>query len=160
MEEKKLKDVPIGEVLKEYGYITDENIQEALKFQKTEAGHGKRLGTLLEELGFVTEMQVLESLGEKKLELPLINLDEYNINLEASEKIPKQLAVKYNVLPLSQNNNKLQIAVSDPLNFYAQEDIHQIVGVPLEIMIAESSAIRKMIDHNYARDKCKNSSTS
>ncbi len=154
MEEKKLKDVPIGEVLKEYGYITDENIQEALKFQKTEAGHGKRLGTLLQELGFVTEMQVLESLG-KKLELPLINLDEYNINLEASEKIPKQLAVKYNVLPLSQNNNKLQIAVSDPLNFYAQEDIHQIVGVPLEIMIAESSAIRKMIDHNYAEISAK-----
>ncbi len=149
-----MKDVPIGEVLKEYGYITEENIQEALEYQKTEAGNGKRLGTLLQELGFVTEMQVLESLG-KKLELPLINIEEYNINLEASEKIPKQLAVKYNVLPLSQNNNKFQLAVSDPLNFYAQEDIHQIVGAPLEIMIAESSAIRRMIDYNYAEISAK-----
>ena len=144
-----MKNVPIGEVLKEYGYITDDHIKQALDYQKTEAGQGKRLGALLQELGFVTERQVLESLG-RKLELPMINFDEYVIDLEASEKIPKALAVKYNILPLSQIDNRFQIAMSDPLNFYAQEDIRQIVGLPLEIFLAESAAIKKLIDQNYA----------
>lgn len=144
-----MKNVPIGEVLKEYGYITDDHIKQALDFQKTEAGHGKRLGALLQELGFVTERQVLESLG-RKLELPMIDFDEYVIDLDASEKIPKQLAVKYNILPLSQNNNRFQIAMSDPLNFYAQEDIRQIVSLPLDIYLAESVDIKKRIDKNYA----------
>ena len=144
-----MKNVPIGEVLKEYGYITDDHIKQALDYQKTEAGQGKRLGALLQELGFVTELQVLESLG-RKLELPMINFDDYIIDLEASEKLPKQLAVKYNVLPLSQNDNRFQIAMSDPLNFYAQEDIRQIVGMPLEIYLAESATIKRLIDQNYA----------
>jgi len=144
-----LKNVPIGEVLKEYGYITDEHIQQALAFQKTEAGQGKRLGALLQELGFVTEYQVLECLG-RKLELPMINFDEYVIDLEASEKVPKQLALKYSILPLSQVDNRFQIAMSDPLNFYAQEDIRQIVGLPLEIYLAESVHIKRLIDQNYA----------
>ena len=144
-----MKNVPIGEVLKEYGYITDEHIQQALAFQKTEAGQGKRLGALLQELGFVTEYQVLECLG-RKLELPMINFDEYVIDLEASEKVPKQLALKYSILPLSQVDNRFQIAMSDPLNFYAQEDIRQIVGLPLEIYLAESVHIKRLIDQNYA----------
>ncbi|MBR3536778.1 MAG: type II secretion system protein GspE, partial [Oscillospiraceae bacterium] len=60
-----MKNIPIGEVLKEYGYITDDHIKQALDYQKTDAGKGKRLGALLQELGFVTERQVLESLGRK-----------------------------------------------------------------------------------------------
>ena len=109
-----MKNIPIGEVLKEYGYVTDENIQEALEYQKTEAGQGKRLGALLLELGFVTERQVLESLG-KKLELLLTSLDDVDISLDAVELIPKALAVKYNVLPVEvQENNRLTLAMSDP----------------------------------------------
>ena len=133
-----MKNIPIGEVLKEYGYITDDHIKQALDYQKTDAGKGKRLGALLQELGFVTERQVLESLG-RKLELPMINFDDYVTDFEAAEKIPKPLAVKYNVLPLSQRDNKFQLAMSDPLNFYAQEDIRQIVNMPLEIYLAETA---------------------
>lgn len=144
-----MKNIPIGEVLKEYGYITEEQIQEALRYQKTDAGHGKRLGALLQELGFVSELQVLECLG-KKLDLSLIKIEDYDIDLTAAEKIPKPLAVKYNVYPLSQNNNRLQLAMSDPLDFYAQEDIRQIVDMPLEIMLSDRASISKIIDHNYA----------
>ncbi|MDO5559489.1 MAG: ATPase, T2SS/T4P/T4SS family [Oscillospiraceae bacterium] len=144
-----MKNIPIGEVLKEYGYITEDQIQEALKYQKTDAGHGKRLGALLQELGFVSELQVLECLG-KKLDLQLIRIEDYDIDLTAAEKIPKPLAVKYNVYPLSQFNNRLQLAMSDPLDFYAQEDIRQIVDMPLEIMLADKASISRIIDHNYA----------
>ena len=144
-----MKNIPIGEVLKEYGYITDDHIKQALDYQKTDAGKGKRLGALLQELGFVTERQVLESLG-RKLELPMINFDDYVTDFEAAEKIPKPLAVKYNVLPLSQRDNKFQLAMSDPLNFYAQEDIRQIVNMPLEIYLAETATIKRLIDQTYA----------
>lgn len=144
-----MKNIPIGEVLKEYGYITDDHIKQALDYQKTDAGKGKRLGALLQELGFVTERQVLESLG-RKLELPMINFDDYATDFEAAEKIPKPLAVKYNVLPLSQRDNKFQLAMSDPLNFYAQEDIRQIVNMPLEIYLAETATIKRLIDQTYA----------
>ena len=144
-----MKNIPIGEVLKEYGYITDDHIKQALDYQKTDAGKGKRLGALLQELGFVTERQVLESLG-RKLELPMINFDDYATDFEAAEKIPKPLAVKYNVLPLSQRDNKFQLAMSDPLNFSAQEDIRQIVNMPLEIYLAETATIKRLIDQTYA----------
>jgi len=58
-----LQNLPIGEVLKEYGYITQEQIDQALQFQKTQSGKKVRFGTLLQEMGFVTETQVLEALG-------------------------------------------------------------------------------------------------
>lgn len=144
-----MKNIPIGEVLKEYGYITDENIQEALKYQKTEQGQGKRLGVLLLELGFVTERQVLEALG-KKLEYPLVDLNDYVIDTDVVGKVPKHLAIKYNVMLLSEKNNRVQIVMSDPLNFYAQEDIKQIVNAPLEIMLSEAENITRAIDYYYA----------
>lgn len=59
-----MQNLPIGEVLKEYGYITQEQIDQALQFQKTQSGKKVRFGTLLQEMGFVTETQVLEALGK------------------------------------------------------------------------------------------------
>ena len=58
-----IKNIPIGEVLKEYGYITEEQLQEALKAQKEQKG--KRLGDLLIEMGFITERQKLQALAER-----------------------------------------------------------------------------------------------
>ena len=76
-----MKNLPIGEVLKEYGYITQEQIDQALQFQKTQTGKKVRFGTLLKEMGFVTETQVLEALG-KKLDLQMVNLEEYEVNVD------------------------------------------------------------------------------
>ena len=92
-----MKNVPIGEVLKEYGYITEDHIKEALDYQKTENGKGKRLGDLLLELGFVTEHQVLEAL-DKKFDYPLIDFDDIDVDTECVAKIPKQLAQSYSVI--------------------------------------------------------------
>lgn len=149
-----MKNIPIGEVLKEYGYITEENIHEALQYQKTEQGAGKRLGVLLLELGFVSERQVLEALG-KKLEYPLVDLDDYDIDADTVGKIPKQLASKYNAMLLSEKNNRFQIVMSDPLDFYAQEDIKQIVNAPLDIMLAETANVKKAIEYYYAEVSAK-----
>ncbi|MBE6854204.1 MAG: type II secretion system protein GspE [Ruminococcus sp.] len=144
-----MKNIPIGEVLKEYGYVTDAHIHEALAYQKTEDGHGKRLGTLLQELGFVSERQVLECLG-KKLELPLYSLGEQDVSVAAVALVPKQIAVKYRVLPIRIEENSLVLAMCDPLDFYAQEDIRQIVDRPLSIVLMETTEVQRGIDYYYS----------
>lgn len=144
-----MKNVPIGEVLKEYGYITEENIKEALDYQKTEAGKGKRLGDLLKELGFVSERQVLEALG-KKLEIELADMTSIKVDTDVTAKIPKQLAVKYNALATEISDGRMTVVMSDPLNFYAQEDLKQIAGMPLKIILAEHDVIDAAIEHNYS----------
>lgn len=144
-----MKNIPIGEVLKEYGYITDDQVAEALAFQKTEQGKGIRLGDALQKLGFVTERQVLEALG-KKLGLPLVNLDDTDIDDKVVAKIPKPILEKYSALPLSEKNGRMIVAMCDPMDFYAQEDIKQIAGMPIEIVLCERAPINQAIDHRYA----------
>lgn len=144
-----MKNVPIGEVLKEYGYITDKNIAEALAFQKTEAGKGVRLGDALLRLGFVTQKQVLEALG-KKLSLPLVRLEDVEIDDACVSKVPKPILEKYSALPVAEKNGRLTVLMSDPLDFYAQEDIKQIAGMPIDIELCERGEIMSAIDHHYA----------
>lgn len=144
-----MQNLPIGEVLKEYGYITDEQIELALQYKKTQTGKKIRFGALLQEMGFVTESQVLQALG-RKLDLQLVNLEEYEVSVDAVAKVPKNIAEKYCVVAVSENDGRMQLVVSDPLNFYAQEDIRQIVDMPLEILLCEESRIRKAIEYYYA----------
>ena len=101
-----MQNLPIGEVLKEYGYITQDQIDQALQYQKSQTGKKMRFGTLLQEMGFVTETQVLEALG-KKLDLQMVNLEEYEVNVDTVAKVPKQLAEKYHVIAVSEIDNRV-----------------------------------------------------
>ena len=114
-----MKNIPLGEVLKEYGFITEEQLAEALSIQKKETG--KRLGAVLIEKGFVTEGQVLGALGQK-LKCDVIDLKAYKVDSEQVAKLPKQISSKYNALVVGANNGRLILVMSDPLDFYARED--------------------------------------
>lgn len=142
-----MKNIPIGELLKQTGYITEEQLQQALAAQKKDSS--KRLGTVLMDLGYVTEYQMLDALSQK-LQYQLIELGTYRVDLGAVEKIPKLLAQKYHLIAIDQSANSLTVAVNDPLNFYAIEDIRQIINQPLTICLAELAAIDKAIDYYYA----------
>jgi type IV pilus assembly protein PilB len=144
-----MQNLPIGEVLKEYGYVTQEQIDQALQYKQAHPDKKIRFGTLLQEMGFVTEEQVLLALG-KKLDLQMVNLEEYEVNVETVARVPKALAEKYCVIAISENGGRLQLAVADPLDFYAQEDIRQIVDMSLEILLCESAKIRKFVEYYYA----------
>lgn len=148
------KNVRIGDVLKEFGYISDDEIEQVLAFQKTDEGKNKRLGELLVEMGFVTEQQVIEALG-KKLEYPVVNIDDYEVKVDVVSKVPKQIAEKYTAIAVSEINERVQVFVSDPLNFYAQEDIRQILDMPLEIFLSTSDKIKKAIDYYYSEISAK-----
>lgn len=143
----KMKNVPIGEVLKENHYINEEQLQKALEVQKRD--RSKRLGQILIELGFVTEKQVIEALAER-LNLPIINIATYPVEIEAVGKIPKNVALKYNMIGVKIAGTVLSVAMSDPLNFYAIEDVRQITGMNLDICLADNTSIQDTINYYYS----------
>ncbi len=142
-----IKNIPIGEVLKEYGYITEDQLQQALAYQKE--NRGKRLGTVLIEQGFITEQQMLEALA-RRLNLNQVDLTNRQIDVEAVSKIPQQLAEKYGILALSVHEDHMVVATNDPLNFYAMEDIRQLTGMDLEIQLAEKAPLERAISYYYS----------
>ena len=85
-----MKNIPIGEVLKEYGYISEEQLQTALAEQKKD--RSKRLGQHLIDLGFISEKQMLKALSDK-LNEPLVDMNNVEIEVDAVAKIPKTLAL-------------------------------------------------------------------
>lgn len=141
------KNIPIGEVLKEYGYITEEQIAEAVAYQK--GNRGKRFGAILIELGFVTEEQMLEALATR-LDLKKVEIDRINVDSEAVEKIPRQLAEKYLVLGVELRDKMLTVAVNDPLNLYGLEDIRQTTGCELTLLLSGKEALTRAIYYHYA----------
>ncbi|MDL2234872.1 GspE/PulE family protein [Christensenellaceae bacterium OttesenSCG-928-L17] len=142
-----MKNIPIGELLKETGYITEAQLQQALAFQKENRQY--RLGAAMIKLGFVTERQVLEVLSQK-LNLSLIKLDTARVEASSVGKIPRALAEKYNAIAIGQEENRLIVVISDPLNFYAIEDIRQVTQMPAKLMLAEAAEISKAIEFYYS----------
>lgn len=155
------KNIPIGEVLKEYGYINEEQLSQALSYQKE--NRGKRLGGILIELGFITEKQMLTALAQR-LNLRQIELQAVSVDVQAVEKIPEQLAKKYGILALEQTEHGLMVALNDPLNFYGIEDVRQTVGQELEILLCEKAPLEKALHFYYsevaARDAAKRANVS
>lgn len=147
-----MKNIPIGEVLQEYGYITEEQVQQALAYQKEHSG--MRLGQILIELGFVTERQMLEALAQR-LDLTTMNMSETAVDVEAVSKIPRQLAFKYHILAFAVKGNNLSVVVNDPLNFYALEDIRQLTNMHLDIYLTELTPLLNAIDYYYAEVSAK-----
>lgn len=148
-----MRNMPIGEMLKEYGYVTDEQIKQALAIQKQD--RSKKMGQILVELGYVTEKEVLDALG-KRMGLQIIKLDNFKIDTSAVARIPKQLASKYNMIAIAEDTGKLTVAMSDPLNFYAVEDVRQTTGMTLEVYLAETASIQKAINLYYSEVSAKN----
>ena len=139
--------IRIGEVLIEYGYITPEQLEAALANQKENPG--KLLGTLLEDMGFITEKQKLMALGQK-LNLSIIDISEVTVNTEAVAKLPRQLAEKYRMLPLAVRDGILVIATDEPLNYYGIEDVRQVTGMQIEIVLCERAVLERAIQYYYS----------
>ncbi|MCQ2461517.1 MAG: Flp pilus assembly complex ATPase component TadA [Clostridia bacterium] len=151
-----MRNMPIGEMLKEYGYVTDDQIREALAIQKQD--RTKKLGQILVEQGYISEKEVLDALG-KRMGLQIIKLDNFKVDTNAVARIPKQLATKYNMIAIAEDECKLTVAMSDPLNFYAVEDVRQTTGMTLEVYLCESNNIIAAIDRYYAEITTKQAAT-
>ncbi len=139
--------IRIGDLLVQAGYITDDQLKEALSIQK-QAG-GKRIGQVLIEMGYVTEEQMLLALANR-LDMQVVDLNSYAIDVETVKLIPKQMAEQYVMLPIGQDNGVVILAVNDPLNLYAIEDIRQTIGMPIRTVIAQEHVLKNAIDYQYA----------
>lgn len=142
-----MKSLPIGEVLKEYGYINEEQLQTALAAQKKD--RSKRLGEHLIALGFVSEKQMLEALSDKLSE-PLVSLDNIDFDINAVKKIPEAMAQKYSVIGYDFNDNVLTVATSDPLNYYGLEDVRLVSGCRISVSLATKDDIQIAIEKYYS----------
>ena len=151
--EKNIRNLRIGDVLKEYGYINEAQVEAALAYQKT--NQNVRMGGALVELGYITEQQVMEALAQC-LSLKLADVSGIDVEIEAVEKIPRPLAEKYEMLAVQQAENVLTVLLNDPLNFYGIEDIKQLTGMQLEIQLCESAPLKNAIRYFYAEVEARN----
>lgn len=138
----------LGDLLVELGYITQKQVDEAIKIQKSTS---KRLGRIFVEQGLITE-ESLMNLLELQLGIPRIDLESVDVNMTAVTTISEGLAKKYNLIPVKFNNRNLVIAMSDPLNVFAEEDVALSSGYKVEIGIASEEEIRNAIAKYYSRD--------
>ncbi len=137
----------IGEILTQKGYITDEQMSQALAYQKEH--RDKRVGQILMELGYVTETQVLEALADR-LHLQIVNVAELNVDLKAVELVDRELAEKNLILPVKVENRRMTLVTNDPLNYFALEEVRQQSGCDLEILLSEEGPLRQAISYYFA----------
>lgn len=141
------KNLRIGEILTQKGYITDEQMSQALAYQKEH--RDKRVGRILMELGYVTETQVLEALADR-LHLTIVHVAELNVDLKAVELVDRELAEKNLILPVKVENRRMTLVTNDPLNYFALEEVRQQSGCDLEILLSEEGSLRQAISYYFA----------
>lgn len=137
----------LGDLLMEAGLITQEQLENALKLQKTT---GKKLGEVLISEGVVTQEDIVQVL-EFQLGIPHVILEKYNINQAACLLIPESIARRYELIPISQQNGVLTVAMSDPLNVFAIDDVTIYSGMEVVPVIASPMEIVQAIDKYYSK---------
>ena len=147
MEMRSNKNIRIGDVLKEFGYVTDDDISAALEYSKNH--EGVRLGGALIELNIITEKQMLEALG-RRLQYDVVNISDLVVDINAVETIPQPLAEKYGMMAYKIEDGVLYLLTNDPLNFYGLEDIRQVAGTDLKIELAEKQPLDNAIQYYYS----------
>lgn len=147
-----MKNVPIGQILLENGYITKQHLEDALVKQKDT---GKKLGDMLLELGYVSETQLAQALSQR-LKVPFIDLTTTKIEGEAVKKIPEAVAKKNTVIAFKINNGRLYVATNDPVNFYIFEELKIQTGMEIHAMLATKSSILEAIGKVYSANQVSN----
>src|SRR5215213_6666765 len=138
--------VRIGDLLLKEKRITPAQLQEALSYQKTNGG---KLGFNLVKLGFVKDEEIT-SLLSKQYGVPSINLTQFEIDPSVIKLIPAETAHKYQIVPLSRAGATLTIAMTDPTNVFAMDDIKFMTGYNVEPVVASEGAVLEAIQRYYS----------
>jgi type IV pilus assembly protein PilB len=137
--------VRLGELLTKASLITQDQLKEALKMQKETGG---KLGETLIKLGFVSEEDITECLSQQ-FGVPSINLAHFEIDASVIKLIPADVARKYNILPVNKTGATITIAMADPTNVFAMDDIKFMTGYNVEPVVASELGIKAAIDNYY-----------
>jgi type IV pilus assembly protein PilB len=135
----------LGEILIKENLITAEQLRQALEHQKVSGG---RLGTCLMKLGFISDDEITGVLS-RQYGVPSINLKFYEVDVAVIKLIPQDTAVRYQIVPLSRVGSTLTIAMTDPTNVFAMDDIKFMTGFNVEPVVASETAIAEAISKFY-----------
>jgi type IV pilus assembly protein PilB len=135
----------LGDLLVREGLINQEQLQRALADQK---GSNEKLGSILVRLDFINEDQLIDFLS-KQYGIPSITLTQLDVDAEVVKLVPAQIARKYEVLPIKRAGNQLTLAMADPTNVFAVDDVGFMTNLQVVPVVASQGAIRKAIDRLY-----------
>ncbi len=137
----------LGDLLVKEKIITQEQLEKAVRAQR-EAGPNARLGSVLVKMGAVNDEEVTNFLS-RQYGVPAINLQYFEIDAAVVKLIPEETAKRYQILPLSRVGASLTIAMVDPTNVFAMDDIKFMTGFNIEPVVASESAIMDAIEKAY-----------
>jgi type IV pilus assembly protein PilB len=135
----------LGDVLVRAGKINSQQLQEGLAFQKEKGG---RIGSALVKLGLISEKELVEFLSQH-FGVPAIDLARVDVDEGVIKIVPADVARKYMILPVAKVGAKITLAMIDPTNVFAMDDVKFMTGYNVEPVVASESALRVAIDRYY-----------
>lgn len=142
---RKIINKQLGELLIERGVISSEQLENALVVQKDKGG---LIGEILVSLGFAKEEDIAQSLTAQ-YGFPYLPLANYDINPDIINIVPGRVARQYLLVPVDKIGNNLTLAMSNPLNVQAIEDVELLSGCSVQTFVSTSSDIKLAIDKYY-----------
>lgn len=145
---RKIINKQLGELLVERGIINLRHLEKALAVQKEKGG---LIGEILVDLGFVKEEEIAQALTVQ-YGFPYLPLGNYEVDPEVINIIPGRVARQYFIIPIDKIGNNLSVAMSNPLNVQAIEDVELLSNCSIQTFVSTSSDIKKAIERYY-KDK-------
>ena len=139
----------LGEILVQGEVISSEQLNRALDFQRREGG---LLGEILVKLGYLNELDIVQALTVQ-YGFPYLPLENYEFKKEMGKEIPENVARQYSIVPLDIMGNILTVAMSNPLNEKAIEDVEMMTKKKVQVFIGTVTAISEAVNKLYKKDK-------
>jgi type IV pilus assembly protein PilB len=137
----------LGQILVDLGYLNEDQLWDVLEEQKQSGG--EIIGQVAVRMGFVTQEQVTEALAEQ-WGLPVVNLNETTILPKVLEMVPQTMADIYKIMPLSLKDNVLTVAMADPQNLAALDDLRNMLGVEVRGAVSNAKDVEAAVARFYA----------
>lgn len=135
----------MGDILIKEDVINLDQLKTAIQEQKET---GKRLGETLLNLGYIDEHQLVAYLS-KQYGVPAINLDQFDISIDVLKTVSRESALKHKLIPINKSGSTLVVAMSDPSNIFAVDDLKFATGHNIEVVVTSERSIRNAIDRFY-----------
>lgn len=143
---KKVLNKQLGDLLVERGLLTAQQLQQSLAVQREKGG---LIGEVLVSLGYVKEEDIAQALTAQ-YGFPYLPLGNYEIGVEIAQVIPRRVAQQYMLIPVDKIGKNLTVAMSNPLNMPAIEDVEFLTGCSVQVFVSTSSDIKEAIERYYS----------
>jgi len=137
----------LGQILVDLGYLTEDQLWDVLEEQKQSPG--EVIGQVAKRMGMVTEAQITEALADQ-FGMPVVNLDETTILPKVLELVPETMASVYKIMPVSLKDNVLTVAMADPQNLAALDDLRNFLGYDVRGAVSSLAEVESAISRHYA----------